>query len=279
MNSAEPHTRKPFGRARSGMLIIITSLTITLAGAKTYSAVSPGPGRTLTAAAVQTAAGPHIQTDRAEYTVGATVMVSGSGWQPGEAVNVYLTPTPITEENRLTGREHKLTAAADAGGAFSASGTLDFGERMLAVTAFGQTSGRRAVTRARITLSSDIRTESVTGSPQPGTRPEGVGLEAGLSVTPQSAQNLVKKILGAGVTVSNVSFTGTANSAATFLGGSGIIGFEDGIVLSTGAAANVIGPNVSSGITEVLGTSGDVGCRSRTTLSSARPMCATKAGG
>lgn len=54
---------------------------------------------------------------------------------------------------------------------------------------------------------------------------------------------LVTALLGPGVTVSNVTFTGTNVAAGTFAGGTGIIGFESGIILSSGSIGFVPGPN------------------------------------
>lgn len=68
------------------------------------------------------------------------------------------------------------------------------------------------------------------------------------------AQNLV----GNGVTISDVKFTGDgSHCAGTFSGGTGIIGFENGVILSSGDIANVIGPNVLDGISQNNGQSGD----------------------
>jgi Bacterial Ig domain/Fibronectin type III domain len=89
-----------------------------------------------------------------------------------------------------------------------------------------------------------------------------------LSVTPltdsqqgsTALQALVQKIVGPGVQVVNpasIRFTGSASAAGQFSGGTGIIGFEDGIILGSGEAVNVIGPNNSSDKTTNLGTSGD----------------------
>lgn len=83
----------------------------------------------------------------------------------------------------------------------------------------------------------------------------------GLSTTSLSSsltpEQLVQNLLGGGVTVQNVSFTGASTAAGTFTGGDGIIGFNDGIILSSGNIANVVGPNTSNGITAVNNTSGD----------------------
>ena len=64
-----------------------------------------------------------------------------------------------------------------------------------------------------------------------------------------SADMLVSAIVGDGVAVSNISYRGNGVSAGTFTGGTGIIGFESGIILSTGSVRNVVGPNVEDGIT------------------------------
>ncbi len=65
----------------------------------------------------------------------------------------------------------------------------------------------------------------------------------------QSPEDLVNKLLGSGITASNISYTGAIHSAGTFNGGTGIIGFEEGIILSSGNVSNVIGPNTSDAIT------------------------------
>jgi hypothetical protein len=87
------------------------------------------------------------------------------------------------------------------------------------------------------------------------------GAWSAISTTNLSAQtpaDLVNALLGAGVSsVSNVSYTGAMISAGSFVGGTGIVGFESGVVLSTGDIASVAGPNVLSDKTTVLGLPGD----------------------
>ena len=82
--------------------------------------------------------------------------------------------------------------------------------------------------------------------PGPGLNPTisltGLG-SAGL--TPNS---LVAALVGPGVTYSNVSFTGVQGGTATasagiFSAGQTILGFDDGVVLSSGTAVNSLGPN------------------------------------
>jgi CshA-type fibril repeat protein/VCBS repeat-containing protein len=92
----------------------------------------------------------------------------------------------------------------------------------------------------------------------------GARASGGLVVTPlpdlqeASLQNLVNTLLADGsVTVSNITYAGTPASAGTFTGGKGIIGFDSGIILSTGSAQNVVGPNLDDGKTEMNQAPGD----------------------
>jgi hypothetical protein len=72
-----------------------------------------------------------------------------------------------------------------------------------------------------------------------------------------SPANLAAQLVGTGVTISNVTYTGSPVAAGTFHTESSIIGFTDGIILSTGSARSVIGPNCSSSITTENGYPGD----------------------
>ena len=70
----------------------------------------------------------------------------------------------------------------------------------------------------------------------------------------QTPTDLVNAIVsGGGVGISNVSFTGGTVCAGTFSGGTGILGFESGLILSTGDVNNAPGPNISDS------TGGDCG--------------------
>ena len=73
-----------------------------------------------------------------------------------------------------------------------------------------------------------------------------------------TAQSLAEALVGSGggVTISNASFTGNNLAAGTFTGGAGIIGFDSGIILSTGNIAGVVGPNNEAGHTTAHATEG-----------------------
>jgi hypothetical protein len=72
-----------------------------------------------------------------------------------------------------------------------------------------------------------------------------------------TASDLAQALVGSGVSISSVTYTGAPIAAGTFKGGSSIIGFDSGIILSNGAVSNVIGPNCDTGITWVNNTPGD----------------------
>ena len=74
------------------------------------------------------------------------------------------------------------------------------------------------------------------------------------TVTPQSMAELLG---GVGVTISNVTYVGTLTSSGEFAGGTGIIGFEEGVILSSGEANDVPGPNNSDSNTTDFGNPGD----------------------
>jgi hypothetical protein len=62
-------------------------------------------------------------------------------------------------------------------------------------------------------------------------------------VTPMvSPQTLVQNLLGPGVTASNIKFTGAPVAEGTFTQGTDAVGFDSGIILSTGKAGDVVPP-------------------------------------
>ena len=84
-----------------------------------------------------------IRTDREDYPPGDTVIVTGSGWEPGETVYMLLHEDPLVHGDRT------LTATADEQGNIFNNQFVpeehDLGVRFV-LTATGQTSGRTAQT-------------------------------------------------------------------------------------------------------------------------------------
>jgi hypothetical protein len=70
-------------------------------------------------------------------------------------------------------------------------------------------------------------------------------------------QVLVEHLLGSNIQISNVSLSSSSNSAGIFSGGESVIGFDSGIILSSGRSGYVVGPNYSDSKTQVNYQLGD----------------------
>lgn len=71
------------------------------------------------------------------------------------------------------------------------------------------------------------------------------------------AGTLAAALVGGGVTISNATLTAGDGSAGAFSGGGSAVGFDDGVVLSSGDVSLVAGPNTTTGAGAVMGTPGD----------------------
>ena len=76
----------------------------------------------------------------------------------------------------------------------------------------------------------------------PGTSFSGLGVNDLNIVT---AEDLVKNLVGCGIQIGDIRFIGDKAAAGKFVGGTGIIGIEKGIVIASGKAISVVGPNKS----------------------------------
>ena len=84
-----------------------------------------------------------IQTDQSDYAPGTTVTITGSGWKPGETVNLQLVESPLIDTHG------PFSAVADANGNISNSSFVtDAHDASITftLTAAGQTSGFQAQT-------------------------------------------------------------------------------------------------------------------------------------
>jgi hypothetical protein len=70
-----------------------------------------------------------------------------------------------------------------------------------------------------------------------------VGTSA-LQVQEANLDQLLQCLVGPGVTVSNAVLTAAPGAAGLFSGGAGIIGIDQGLVLSSGNIINIVGPNM-----------------------------------
>lgn len=86
--------------------------------------------------------------------------------------------------------------------------------------------------------------------------------DADILITPMSeglaAEQMVEVILGTGVNTSNISYTGSSLASGVFTNGMSTgIEFESGIILSSGWAQSLLGPNNSSSASNSNGLPGD----------------------
>ena len=68
---------------------------------------------------------------------------------------------------------------------------------------------------------------------------------------------LAQSLVGPGVAISNVKYRGALRAAGTFTSSSNVLGFTNGIVLSSGSARNVAGTNCEDGMSVDNGQPGD----------------------
>jgi hypothetical protein len=67
----------------------------------------------------------------------------------------------------------------------------------------------------------------------------------------------VQALVGTQVQIANATISAAGTAAGTFVGGSGVIGFDSGVILGTGDIAYVTGPNAYDNITGSNGFPGD----------------------
>src|SRR5580765_6816097 len=83
----------------------------------------------------------------------------------------------------------------------------------------------------------------------PSRNPQKIVPKIGTVSPSNNAAALAALLVGPGVTISNATFSGDPTAAGTFTGGQASIGVDSGVVVSTGHAVDVLGPNQSDGWT------------------------------
>src|SRR5512147_392424 len=87
---------------------------------------------------------------------------------------------------------------------------------------------------------------------------EGFAAISTTDLNTMTAQQLVQSLVGSGVTVSNVTYTGANEASGSFTGGTSAgIGINSGVILTNGAASNASLQNSSSKIDTGNGLPGD----------------------
>lgn len=72
----------------------------------------------------------------------------------------------------------------------------------------------------------------------------------GLSITPADATAMATNLIGPGITLISATYQGAAAASGTFSQGNYILPFNTGIVLTSGIASDLPGPNTNSGLTD-----------------------------
>ncbi|MGN6540529.1 MAG: hypothetical protein ACTHKY_06940, partial [Ginsengibacter sp.] len=89
-----------------------------------------------------------IKTDQLDYPPGSTVIITGTGWQPGETVTLQVLHEGETGDNATSGAHAPFTAVADANGNVTSQWIVPLDEdelgATLLLTADGVSSGRHA---------------------------------------------------------------------------------------------------------------------------------------
>lgn len=98
--------------------------------------------------------------------------------------------------------------------------------------------------------------ERVNRIKAPGETTRGISVEAMNGTV--TFQDLADNLLGDGVSISNLQYTGVNHASGLFTNAeSSGFGIDEGIILSCGLATNILGPNNSSGISYGNGQPGD----------------------
>lgn len=112
-------------------------------------------------------------------------------------------------------------------------------------------------------VSAQTPTPRVGNIPFPGAAPQGL-TSSSLAVAVQdlnsglTAQDLAQALVGPGIAVTNATFTGDLSAGGLFSNGvADGLGIESGVILSSGAISNAVGPNDSDNTTTSFGTPGD----------------------
>jgi len=91
----------------------------------------------------------------------------------------------------------------------------------------------------------------------PAPRAQKIVAKIGAVTASNNAAALAAMLVGPGVIISDATFSGDAAAAGIFSGGQMSVGIDSGVVLSTGEAVNVQGPNQSDSLSTDFGRAGD----------------------
>jgi len=237
---------------RAAFLAVLTTLLICVAAspasAQADEDIFAAPEASETFAATD---GPTIKSDQEDYAPGATVVLNGSGWQPGEAVTIVVNDDGLSEEPW----RREVVVTADTDGYIQDSFELPpYFVANYYVTATGESSGT-----ATTTFTDAVNTTtSLTSSANPST--------SGQSVT--FTATVTRLDTNGPATVGNLVIVANGNSSC---GGGGAVVLASGTPNSSGQVTATTS-SLSAGNTTVracyTGTGGSTG----TTNSTSSPL-------
>ncbi len=216
-------------------------------------------GTVLSSLTVLNSSNATVTTDKLDYQPGQTAVISGTGWQAGETVNIILHEDPHTHTER------RLTTTADENGDFTANYLVeahDFGVTFIA-GAKGVSSGRTAQTTFTDAL---ILSATIT----PTTASTSSTVNYSITITNNSN---AAEVLGSGriqipvgyTAVSSITYT-TSPSGKTWNPRVGTGSNSDKILYDANAAGDTLAPTNSITITFNATAPSTTGSREWTTL-------------
>jgi hypothetical protein len=110
----------------------------------------------------------------------------------------------------------------------------------------------------RTRMTAALAAGALAGASLTGLATSAIAISATTDLNTTTATQVAESLVGPGVSVSNVTYTGNAAAAGTFAGGLPSAGFDTGVVMSSGAISNTVGPNnVQTGVSTGFGGAGD----------------------
>jgi len=181
--------------------------------------------------------GATVTTDKPDYFVGETVIITGTGWQPGETVSLLVHEVPTTHADRT------YTSVVDASGSFTNTQMVvephDVGVTFY-LTATGLTSGFTAQT----TFTDNKGLDLVKAGTGTGTVTSNVSTQTGQSINCNAACTSASAQFG---NIETVTLTATASAGSTFAGWAFTAGGPPGSP-SPSVGCSTAGPTCSFGM-------------------------------
>lgn len=75
--------------------------------------------------------------------------------------------------------------------------------------------------------------------------------------TSTNGSDMANSLLGSGINISNVDYSGGSNQSGFFSGGSSVLGIDSGLIMTSGSALLAPGPNSDDGAGHSVGGAGD----------------------